>query len=171
MLHTLGRRRPVEGLTTMLLECHGRIREFLALAVRAGAHQDTPASDVAVACQRVERYFEEALPLHVRDEEESLLPRLRGRSPAIDAALARMHGEHAAHGPLVDTLVARSQALRSAPGEAEARSALVLAARALEAAFEPHLREEEAVVFPAIDVHLSIEERDAVVRELRDRRR
>ncbi|HEX9400550.1 MAG TPA: hemerythrin domain-containing protein [Anaeromyxobacter sp.] len=50
-------------------------------------------------------YFTEALPLHARDEEESVLPRLHGRDSAVDAELAAMEREHREHGPPLEVLV------------------------------------------------------------------
>src|SRR5690606_18929577 len=78
MLHTIGRKSRSERLTEMLADCHARIRSFIALAIAAG-EQQAPPEEVAAACARVERYFVQAFPLHVRDEEDSVLPRLRGR--------------------------------------------------------------------------------------------
>ena len=43
-----------------------------------------PRVGVLEASRRCERYFSEALPLHVEDEEQSLLPRRRGRTPELD---------------------------------------------------------------------------------------
>ncbi|HEU5061001.1 MAG TPA: hemerythrin domain-containing protein, partial [Kofleriaceae bacterium] len=79
-----------------LLACHDRIRTFVALAGRAAAGAGAPG-EIAEACRRIERYFREAMPLHVADEEESILPRLRGREAALDRALAEMHEQHSAH--------------------------------------------------------------------------
>src|SRR5690606_33889983 len=67
-----------QDLVDLLDECHQRIRRFLALAGEAAAHRGAPSSETAQACADVERYFKEALPLHVADEEESITPRLRG---------------------------------------------------------------------------------------------
>jgi hypothetical protein len=157
-------------LVDMLLECHGRIRTFGALAVEAGARDDVPDAERVEACERFDRYFGVALPLHVRDEEESVLPRLRGRSAAVDAALDRMHEEHAHHAPLLARLFATSAAVRATPSDPSLRRALHTAAVALNAAFEPHLRSEEEIVFPALRAMLPASEQAAIVNELRARR-
>jgi iron-sulfur cluster repair protein YtfE (RIC family) len=171
MLHTIGRKQTVSGdLVDMLLECHGRIRTFSALAIAAGERGDVPADELVEACTRVERYFGLALPLHVRDEEESVLPRLRGRSPAVDAALDRMHDEHAHHAPMLEALLTSSAAVRATPGDVTARSALLAAANALHAAFEPHLESEEQILFPAMRALVPLVEQAAIVSELRARR-
>lgn len=171
MLHTIGKKQSSEGdLVDMLLECHGRIRNFSGLAIAAGERVDVPPSEVSDVCARVERYFSQALPLHVRDEEESILPRLRGRSAAVDAALARMHDQHGEHEELLARLLAAAAALRKDPQSATARTALSVAARPLWSSFEPHLEAEEQIIFPGIRTLLSLEERAAIVAELRARR-
>ncbi len=155
----------------MLLECHVRIRTFSGLAVAVAEHADAPLVEVVDVCARVERYFAEALPLHVRDEEESVLPRLRGRSLAIDAALERMHEQHEMHVELLQRLLVVSAALRAEPGDATARAALLGVARPLQSAFEQHLQAEEEILFPAVRALVSGEEQVAMVGELRARRR
>src|SRR5687768_5521196 len=83
-------RTSAQDLVELLGECHERIRGFVALARRAATLRHVPADQIARACADVERYFSEALPLHVADEEESIAPRLRGLSPEVDDALAVM---------------------------------------------------------------------------------
>lgn len=65
-----------EDLVDLLGECHERIRRFVAMARQAGSRQGVPADQIAQACIHVERYFTQALPLHVADEEQSIEPRL-----------------------------------------------------------------------------------------------
>src|SRR5262245_23535436 len=86
-----------EDLVDLLLACHERIRNFTAMARAAAEREEAVAADVVDACARVQRYFTEALPLHVRDEEESLLPRLQGRSAEVDRALGVMKEQHERH--------------------------------------------------------------------------
>ncbi len=172
MLHTIGKKRSGEGdLVDMLLECHGRIRTFSGLAIAIGERADVAPAEVIDGCSRVERYFSEALPLHVRDEEESILPRLRGRSSAVDAALECMHEQHEMHVDILGRLLTSSAALRRQPDAATARAALLGVARPLWSVFEPHLRAEEQVIFPAVRALLTDEERVTIVTELRARRR
>src|SRR6185503_861481 len=94
MLVSLGSPRGDErDVVDALLACHERIRRFSAMAVRiadAGGATELEIRDAAAA---VRRYFAEALPLHVADEDEDLAPLLAGRDPAIDAALATMSAE------------------------------------------------------------------------------
>lgn len=166
----LGARPPAEGPEGLLLECHERIRRFVGLAAEVGARPELPAAEVVDACERCERYFREALPLHVEDEEASVRPRLAGAGPEVASALAQMHDEHAAHAPILAGLQSALSAVRLAPAEAAARRQLIEAATAASAAFEHHLAEEERVVFPALR-RLSERARAEIVSELRARRR
>ena len=60
MLGKIGRSAAPADAVALLLECHGRIRAFLAMARRVGE------------AIQVHRNFTLALPLHARDEEESI---------------------------------------------------------------------------------------------------
>lgn len=174
MLHSIGKKRATqesEELVDLLLACHGRIRSFLELAIAIGAREDASNDDVIDASARVRRYFADALPLHVEDEEEGVLPRLHGRSAALDAALDRMCVEHDEHRPPLRRLLALCASLPEHAGDADARRELGRAASELREVLEPHLREEERVVFEAIRELLSPEDRRAIVAELRARRR
>lgn len=174
MLHTIGRKRSGAAgsgdIVDMLLECHVRLRRFSGLAVAVAEKTVAPALEVSAVCLRVERYFAEALPLHVRDEEESVLPRLRGRSPTVDAALDSMHDQHELHADLVARVLVAAATLRSAPRDPAARAALLGVARPLRAVLEPHLVAEEEVIFPALRSLVPSAEQAAIIRELRARR-
>lgn len=168
----LGRPREAPGdLVDLLLECHARIRSFVDLARLAATRPDLGPQDVTDACARVERYFTQALPLHVRDEEESVLPRLRGRDAEVDRALASMAAQHHEHEPGLRALLAASSALGLAPADPAAREALAAAATALGREFDAHLSLEEAVIFPALRRLLPAEALAEAVVELRGRRR
>jgi hemerythrin-like domain-containing protein len=170
MLLSLGRRTVTEDLVALLLECHGRIRTFVALASEAGRRADLPDDEVRGACLRCERYFSLALPLHVRDEEESLLPRLQGASAEVDEALAAMHRQHGEHEAPIRALLETLQALAAAPGDRGLRSRLNDEAAALGGAFEEHLAIEERVLFPFILARWSHATQAQVLAELRARR-
>lgn len=159
------------GLVDLLLECHGRIRSFVALARQAASHVDAPHAEVVAACLRVERYFTVALPLHVTDEEQSVLPRIVGRSPDVDRALQAMREQHSQHEPKLRALLDASVAVRDAPADAERRAALAAAAEELDREFGEHLALEETVIFPAIGHLLSAAEQEEITAELRARRR
>src|SRR5512137_2777551 len=120
-------RPPVPGdAVDLLLECHVRIRAFLGMARRLGEARGEAPAALADAARQVHRYFAEALPLHARDEEESLAPRLRGLDPGLDrelAAMAREHGEHAV--PLA-ALLSGCAAIVAVPGDTVEPAADVL---------------------------------------------
>lgn len=173
MLTQLSRRRtsrPPGDLVDLLSDCHQRIRHFVTLAHRAGARQGVPADQIVQACFDVERYFTQALPLHVADEEESIEPRLRGLSPTVDAALDATLRQHQQHEPHLEALLGAASVLRNAPHDAAARGKLAAVALALESQFEEHLRLEETVIFPAIRQLLSPAIQTSIMHELRQRR-
>ena len=170
MLHTIGRKTQSDDLVDMLLECHDRIRTSLALAIALGRRSDAPLEQVVEGCSRIQRYFTQAMPLHVHDEEDSLLPRLRGRSAEVDGALEQMREEHELHADLLRQLLELCESLHEDPGQPKTHAALADAAQELEAALEPHLEAEETVILPAVRALLSSEEQDEITRELRARR-
>jgi hemerythrin-like domain-containing protein len=159
-----------DELVELLLECHERIRRFAALARAAGEAPDATPEQLVEACTSVERYFGEALPLHVADEELSILPRLSGHSREVDEALASMHAQHAEHEPQLRAMLAACAALRQAPAEPVRRAALASLAADLQRAFEGHLQLEEAIILPAIRTALSASAQADIVKELRARR-
>jgi len=155
----------------LLLDCHQRIRFFTELAHHLGEADGLPDDEVQGAAFRVRRYFTEALPLHVADEEESVTPGLRGREPELDAALERMTAEHRRHEPLLTELVATCEALEAAPDHhADLRAPLVETAVALAEEFEAHLGEEERVIIPALQRLVPADVRAALADEVRARR-
>lgn len=172
MLTQLARHRAsgLQDLVDLLGECHERIRRFVALARQAGSRHDVPADQIAQACIDVERYFTQALPLHVADEEESIDPRLRGLSPAVDQALDAVAQQHRQHEPELKALLRATSVLRSNPNDGAARGDVASTALALETQFDEHLRLEERVIFPAIREFLSHETQASIIDELRKRR-
>lgn len=174
MLTVIGPGSSINGdgdVVDALVDCHKRIRAFLALARRLAAAGDVPEADARDAAARVRRYFTVALPLHALDEDESVLPRLRGRDAAVDQALRAMHRDHEEHGPLVDRLVSIVSAISDRPAERPSRAAdLAEVVDALDAHFAAHLDREEAVIFPAIRRLLDEPARQAIAAELRARR-
>jgi iron-sulfur cluster repair protein YtfE (RIC family) len=170
MITSLGKRaqRPSD-LVGLLLDCHERIRRFTALAQTIGLRRDAPDAEVIEACASVERYFARALPLHVADEEESILPRLRGLDPELDRALSHMHVQHQGHAAPLARLLGALAAVAVAPEAAASRAHLAAVATELEQAFEEHLALEESVIFPRL-ARLERHVQDEVLRELRARR-
>lgn len=170
MLVSLGKRTSEESLSGLLLACHQRIRAFSQLALTAAVRHDVPPDETRDACARCARYFREALPLHVADEEESLLPRLRGQRTALDEALATMHAQHAEHAAPLAELLAALARVGDAPGDLTLREPLRDVAARVEREFAAHLALEESVVFPALAELLSAAQQAEVVAELRARR-
>ncbi len=172
MLTQLSKRRASDphDLVDLLSECHRRIRSFIALARQAGWRQDASADQIAQACVDVERYFTQALPLHVADEEESIEPRLRGLSPTVDEALDVTARQHRQHEPGLTALLRATKLFRSCPHDAAVRAELAVIAQALEEQFDEHLGIEERVIFPAIRELLSQKAQTSIVAELRRRR-
>lgn len=169
MLITLGRSRYDAGLIELLIECHTRIRHFAKLAEQI-AVSTASADEVQQACRACERYFVDALPLHVADEEETLLPRLRDKEAALTQALQRMHNEHHDHQPLLDELVRLLQAVASNTADAAVRSLLATHSATIARAFELHLELEESILFPAIRRLMPSDEQRLMMIELRERR-
>ena len=172
MLIGKGPKQTSEDLVDLLLECHQRIRSFSALALAVSGQSDFQSNETVDACKRVQKYFSEALPLHVKDEEESILPRLVGRSREVDDALAQMQAQHRTHETPLRQLLELCGNLRALPEEtSDARAELRDLANSLQSEFARHLDLEEAIIFPAVRVHLLTDEQAAIVHELRARRK
>jgi iron-sulfur cluster repair protein YtfE (RIC family) len=171
MLIQIGPPKDPSDVVDLLLECHERIRHFIALAVRLANAENPSVDETREAAARVIRYFAEALPLHVADEEESILPRLSGREHDLDRALANVHHEHSEHELQLEQLLRTCRDLHDAPEKlAELRQILESTASTLQRDFLQHLDMEEKVVLPAIRQFLTLEEQAAILRELRARR-
>ena len=171
-LHSIGLRpRQVEREpAALLLECHQRIRDFCSLARRLAA-REVPDDVTAEAAHRVHRYFTEALPLHAADEDETLEPRLRGRSRDLDAALDRMSDEHQAHQPLVARVCEFTRVLATAPAELTSiATELSTATLALERQLLDHIEHEERTIIPAIAEYLPPRTRESIVAQFAARR-
>ena len=142
-----------------------------SLARKIAAADGRPESEISEAAGRVRQYFTESLGHHVADEEESILPRLRGRDAAVDAALESMEHEHRDHAEVVARLVAACAELEQRPGQlAELRGELDHVSARLIEDFAVHLDGEESIVLPAIRRLLSKEERAQIRAEMRARR-
>ena len=115
-----------------------------AIADRADASDE----QVVQAARDVRRYFVEALPLHVADEDDSIAPRLRGRDRSLDEALSVVTAEHAAMNALLDELTSRCASIASAPGDCD-RVGLRACIDALDRHWDEHLALEERLVIPA----------------------
>src|SRR5215471_21319835 len=82
----------------LLTDCHRRIEKFLqvlrTISVDGGGKELT--NEQRVALDTSLRYFREAAPLHTRDEEESLFPRMltRGDSQRLAELLVPLNADH-----------------------------------------------------------------------------
>jgi hemerythrin-like domain-containing protein len=169
MLVNIGHRPAPTDLVSALLECHERIRTFGALAVAVGDRPDLPPDQADAACLRVARYFSESLPMHVQDEERSILPRLAGRSAALDEALAEMQAQHRTHEAPLRQLIELCPRMCTAP-DATVRADFCGVAHHLDQDFRRHLDFEEASLFPAVRAQMSPDEQVAILAEMRARR-
>lgn len=171
MLVGIGSKKKPSDMVDMLLDCHERIRSFTALALRIAGAEGAADPEVAESAAKVRRYFTVALPKHVEDEEESVLPRLVGKDPEVDRALRQMEEEHGRHEAPLRRLIEICAELSSHPERLPSlRAELGEVAATLRDEFEPHLAAEEGIVFPAMRRHLSAQSQEEMVRELRRRR-
>lgn len=170
LTETVEESRGPESLLGLLMACHTRIRRFARLAFTLGARPSLPRAEVTEAAEQCLRYFAEALPLHVRDEEDSLWPRLAGRSPALDASMAQMRAQHFGHTVRLEVLMDALKAVQNRPNNPLLHRQLELAASALETDLEEHLRLEESELFPLLEEALSEDLRQLIILELRSRR-
>jgi hemerythrin-like domain-containing protein len=160
----------------LLRACHGRVERFAELALTIAdrlAAEQAPDEEVIRAAGRVLRYFDEAAPLHHADEEHDLLPRLRPRLPAEEAArltplLDALAAEHAAldeHWAILRPLLVELSAGR--PVEPTAYRA---AARPFRDVQLDHLTRENDRILPAAEAHLSAEDLAALGAAMAQRR-
>lgn len=151
MLVPLGSRPPPSDVVDLLLECHERIRRFTSLCVRLAQPEPVPEEEVRKAGHFAARYFSEALPLHTSDEDALVMPRLKGFSDDIDAALQLMSQDHLEHVPVLEATVALCRELEANPGRRlELAPDLGAVTGELADNFDRHLTMEENIIFPAI---------------------
>src|SRR5690349_17228873 len=93
-MFTIGRRERTDEPSDALRACHERIRRFLAMAARLASDEIARDDDVWATAGGVARYFDDALPLHEADEDDSIAPRL-GDLPEVAAMRAEHEAMHA----------------------------------------------------------------------------
>jgi len=171
MLFTLGERTKSGDVMALLLDCHHRVREHLALARRlANAPVTSAPESVRAAAARIRSYFGIAFPRHREDEEVDIFPRLLGLDEELDAAIARLTSDHEAHEQCVSTLVAICEELERDPSLLRARALdLAEAARCIDSELTSHILLEERTVFPAIG-RLPALDREQIHERMRARR-
>lgn len=139
----------------LLSDCHRRIERFLYLLItiarqaRGGALSDEQVGAMECAL----RYFSEAAPNHVRDEEDSLFPRLRERQgQQIQRAMKQLASLEDEHVVVERTHLEVEQLGKQwmekgelSPDEAMAFSDLLAK---LSRIYHQHIRIEEKEIFP-----------------------
>jgi iron-sulfur cluster repair protein YtfE (RIC family) len=144
VLIKIGSSNESSDIVDLLVACHERIRFFIDLAERLAQTTDASLEEVREAAARVVRYFSESLPLHIADEEESIVPRLVGREPMLDKTLEAMCDEHDAHAPRLQRLVEICRTLQNVPDRLpELKGDLRDIASHLANDFKTHLAQEE----------------------------
>jgi hemerythrin-like domain-containing protein len=169
MLTTLGKRSPQQPtMRDMLVDCHARIRKFCALGKRLA--EGGPPQQIREAAAQLRRYFGVALPLHIRDEDESIRPRLeRLGDVALVAQLDAMTHEHVAADIHLAELLEQWDAIAREPSDARC-FATYKPTVWLDRHLLAHLADEETRIFPALD-RLPRAQWDAIVAEMQARRR
>jgi hypothetical protein len=153
-----------EDVVSRLADCHAKIRAFLAEA-RALALGEGTAEARRASAQAVWRYFATGLPLHARDEDETIAPLLPASVRALTQRLAADHEAMDA-----DIRVLAPEWARWAAGEPSAASpAHQRTVLRLSRMLEDHLVLEETSLFPLIDA-LRPEDARHVIAEMRARR-
>ena len=159
-----------DGVAAMLLSCHEKIRRFMATAARLAGAEEAPTTDVAEAAAALVRYFEEALPRHAEDEDESLRPRLE--AAGYEGDLERLAREHEEIDALLEVLLRRWSMLAAEPARrAELAPSLLVPTRELANLFDRHLEWEEAHLIPRLAELLGDDGLAQVHAEMKARRR
>jgi iron-sulfur cluster repair protein YtfE (RIC family) len=151
-----------------LAACHARIRTFTAGLARTAALPSLDDPRVPPAAAQAHRYFAEGLPLHARDEDESLAPRLRRVAPETAPLLDELAHDHEEIDRCLATLLPLLAALVA--GRRADHASLRVASDRLDALLLPHIAREEAELFPRC-AELSEADRTAFAQELHARRR
>lgn len=147
---TIGRRPPPSNdVVDALLECHERMRRFLAIGERlAGAH-GAPEPEVQNAARDLERYFSGAFLRHAEDEDVRVLPTLVEAGAPITALQAELRAQHQALDQALGGLLLAWRRLIAAPKELDALRAELQSQQAHFAALlSSHLAKEEAELMP-----------------------
>jgi len=163
-----------ETATENLIACHQRIRHFTAIARRIAESNDAPPEQVADAAADLHRYFYVALPLHEADENVSIDPRIEAAVPGTEAAQAskEMVRQHLDIRAVLNSLLPLWDALCREPEKLSSFSPrLLVLSNRLEKLWDAHLKLEEEIVFPAMEKYLSAQEKEEILREMRERRR
>ncbi|MCW5962866.1 MAG: hemerythrin domain-containing protein [Bryobacterales bacterium] len=157
----------------LMTACHRRIELFLKTLRYAAEHAGGREllTDEAEAISRSLRYFREAAPHHVADEEQDLFPALARRDPGAADAINRLELDHQRAGRLharVNEVGERW--VRDGRIEEELLREFRNATEELEALYAEHIQVEETEVFPKATRALNETELDAIGRQMALRR-
>lgn len=166
---------PATDPLVMLLACHVRIRDHLALAKRLVDAVEPSPDEVMEAAAALLRYFGQALPLHILDEDVTLREALMvmGRPVADEDvhAITTMTAEHSVIEPMIDEAMKQWQSLIEQPHLLpQLRHELTRDTLRLSTLLEAHLSAEEKQIFPLIHQVLTEDERAELARRMRERR-
>lgn len=161
----------------LLSDCHRRIERFLQILLTVATQAGGGALDAEHrrALEAGLRYFREAAPKHIADEEEDLFPRLRQHRSAhtapVFADIDRLEAEHKtadAWHRQVDQFGERWLSDNFLPPEEAAQLKDLLTS--LSGLYQAHIRLEEDRVFPAARGRLAEEELRAMGHRMAQRR-
>jgi hemerythrin-like domain-containing protein len=160
----------------LLSDCHRRIERFLQTLIAVAARDRGGPLDAEHrrALEAALKYFREAAPRHIADEEEDLFPRVRQlrdtRTEGLED-IERLEAEHKAADRWhreADELGERWLRENFLPPEDTARLKKLLAS--LSGLYRAHIRLEEDRVFPAARRGLAEAELQAIGRKMALRR-
>ncbi len=156
----------------MLQACHERVHRMLALLARLVAHVTEHGADEQArqAARDVMRYFDQAAPQHHLDEERHVFPPLLAAGdPAVVAVVQRLQADHqqmesawASCRTVLAALADGALATLDAPQ----REAL----QAFAALYDDHIRDEEAIAYPAAQADLDDAATQAMALDMMRRR-
>jgi hemerythrin-like domain-containing protein len=160
----------------LMSDCHRRIERFLQALLRVTSDSDGGSLDAEhrSALAAALKYFREAAPKHTADEEEDLFPALRGRGPAVEELLERVHRLEQEHRIAadwhreVDEIGKRW--LRQDHLSLRETAQLKKALASLSELYQAHIEIEEQEIFPLAQAELSDSEKTSIGRRMALRR-
>lgn len=156
-----------------IYDCHSRIRHYLAVAKRLATVQHASERDIREAAGSLLRYFSKAFPLHVVDEDLSLLPRIKLTNPPAEvlAAIRALGEDHREHENMIDAFCEAMEHLEDRPERLPGlQSRLASMLDVMSEELEEHLALEEDVILPYARTALTPEMLGTIEREMHHRR-
>jgi len=169
-----GDAQPPLSALEMLQGCHSRIRHFVQLSLTLADADGAPPKEIADAATALFRYFNDALPLHEADENQTLFPRLIEALPQgglVSEAAQTMVDQHGVIDELAAELLTLCASLSRQPERLPSLARrLNYVSQALAQIFATHLNLEETVIFPAAQELLTPAQMDQMSLEMHQRR-